>query len=429
MVDHHVRRPATTLRRRSRVAEHRVGERVGRVRILGFVRLHCSRASRNRFPVPLSITGFDRATDLRGDLEVAFDHPVRRRPHPKRPGRMLALRPLRLVFAPGSRRDAPRRVTAPCPWPPAFDQLPLDRRVIRRPRRRSDPSPGPTTVPARTAASVAGNDSSFAADLDRPLRLARADTPVTRAHSSAAFRSAVVGVRRGVLDPLRRLGQHPVDQAAGSRPISSSRSIASCPAARAGSKSRAATSSADRAEQKVVQHHPELYGQGGTATSVAISCSVRQRAGGPRRPGGWARLRPLGSRAATPHARSGSSSQCSTSTRNEPGPFDREQRLTRKPGVGQLTRHLVGMVEVRGGEPTAVGAAGSRAVPESRSRRDNGLEVRVVEEVAAQTVVCRRKPRDRRGENESIRSARPEPTPATRATRSSDRPGGRADRA
>ena len=81
--------------------------------------------------------------------------------------------------------------------------------------------------------------------------------------------------------------------------------------------------------------------------------------------------------------------------------LDREQRLTRETGVLQLTRELLRAVEVGGGEPTAV-TLWVHVQSRSEVAPDNGLEVRVVEEVLPETVVGRRKPRDRGGEHESI---------------------------
>ena len=127
--------------------------------------------------------GFDPAADLGGDLEVAFEHPVRCGPHVERPRRVLPSRTRGLVLTPRPRRDARVAQAAPYPRAAAFKQRPLDRRILRSRGRRSGPSAATESRPDRTAASVAGNDSSCAAteiarfaspelDPDQPLRRA-----------------------------------------------------------------------------------------------------------------------------------------------------------------------------------------------------------------------------------------------------------------
>jgi hypothetical protein len=104
MVDQHVRRVPAGLRG-CRVAQDRVRERVGRVAVLGLARAVGSCFAELAAGAVLD-AGRDPAADLGGDLEVALDHPVGRRPHLERPRRLLPLRSCGLVLAPRPRGDA-----------------------------------------------------------------------------------------------------------------------------------------------------------------------------------------------------------------------------------------------------------------------------------------------------------------------------------
>ncbi len=205
VVDQHVRRPAATLRclTRCRIPDDRVGERVRRVPILRFphARLPC-------FPEllagPVVDDGFDCAADFGGDLEVAFDHPVGRGPHPKRPGRVLARGPLGLIFAPGPHRDAP--------VPQRHVPLGRRREQLRFHRGIVGGGLGDQSCRARRQGARPHRSRGLRQRLelsrhfDRPFRLTRRYP----GHSRAQLRGVaivLVCVGSRVLDPLRGLAQ------------------------------------------------------------------------------------------------------------------------------------------------------------------------------------------------------------------------------
>jgi hypothetical protein len=140
---------------------------------------------------------------------MAFNHPVGRRPHPKRPRGALALRPLGLILTAGPHGDAPVPQRHK-PLRGCSNQLGLHHRIghrglrdqVRGPSRQCS---GPyRRIRLRQRLEPGGR-------LDRPLRF----TGAHAGQSLAQLRRVSigpVGMCRSVLDPLRGLPQHAIEQ-------------------------------------------------------------------------------------------------------------------------------------------------------------------------------------------------------------------------
>jgi hypothetical protein len=207
VVDHDVGGPAATLGLLG-VAGHGFGERVGGVGVLGLVGPTAAGGA-EVLPGFLVDHGFDRAPDLGGDFEVAFDHPVGGGPHPKRPGRVLPLRPRGLVFAAGPHGDdlVAQRHVAVSRRP---DQLPLHRRILRS-RGHDQTCRAGRQRPGPHRRIRLGQRLELPCGLYRALRLAGsdADQPLAELRRVPVV---LIGVRGRLFYPPRRPAEYSVGQ-------------------------------------------------------------------------------------------------------------------------------------------------------------------------------------------------------------------------